>query len=320
MEELPDDYFDRLREAGVVSAKPQYAAEHARWEALNRQYWELRVAGDKRYEDIEADPLWRQYSRGIGTISMFWNMYSDLPPGWAARAVREHPVLLSLLRNREDGYASPGSVRQFQDGIRIIEGWLRDPEIQAQMRDVGMDPSEYEEARALMTQYWELPKEERKAFLEANPLLAKYMIEPDDGEAAKEKGTTVSRGGSTSGGASRGGYSGPSYGGSRSSGPQVNSGVVWQSFSRRMGGSLQQVVGHLAKYWNTGEMSDGVRTYLEKLHKELGGSMSFEEWLQVLRKGYVGTLGDVSVGTPKAPPKARYGGNSGGGIIGRRSI
>ena len=65
----------------------------------------------------------------------------------------------------------------------------------------------------------------------------------------------------------------------------------------------------LSLYWAGTELPPEAMAYLQKLHAELGGSLSFEAWLDALKMGYA-SLGrsnySRSAGSPKAAPRPQY--------------
>ena len=96
----------------------------------------------------------------------------------------------------------------------------------------------------------------------------------------------------------------------------------WNVLKAGVGQDFSSVLRMLIGYWNTGNMSNGVESYLRSLYDKYGGSVSWEDWLLLLRKAWLANSGVfISAGKPKAAPKPRYSNtNSGRGSSGIRRI
>lgn len=284
------------RTFGLPKISPTNEGEFERAMEIEREYWRLRADGDPAYKQLENDPLRKKYFGTSTPKGYFWSYYYDnIPPGWAAKELRDHPAVAIVLD--QDVRYAVAEDSDYDRAIEVMENWLM---FNAdRLAELGFNPKEYDEARQLIKRYYEIPKEnkaERRAFIEANPLLKKYLFKPD------------SAGGRGGGGGSRGGGGG----GGRGPTTRVDSSALWTAFTQRVGGSFATVMRMLVRYWNTGAFP-GVQSeqYLRALHAEVGGGLSFEEWLAALRRiwikrGSQSASGFRSVGKPKAPPRPRY--------------
>ena len=305
-------------EAGLTPVRPEYEQERDQYDALNKAYWASRVAGTSQWEQIEQNPIWKKYSHSSGTVSYFYHQYNEnVPPGWVSYDLSHHPGIKIIRSQKYDPYLSAATIKEYEDGIRLVEGFMNDEELQIVIAENGLDnKEEWPRVKELMNQYYEIPKENkgaRKAFLEVNPLLKKYLKKPKATKAAKAKKAAApkkGRGGLTYGRGTR-----------RVSAPRVDYTQVWSTFQRMLGASMVQVVQGLVPYWNGGKLSAGMEKYLRNLYGRIGGNIGFEKWLEALRLAYIRMAAKApSAGKPGAAPRAYYGGAGAGfeALRGRR--
>jgi len=260
------------REFGLPYVGPPDMEEYAAAEKMNERYWAMRAAGDERYQEIAANPIWQKWFGKATSKSYFWNFYyRSVPPGWVGKELRENPLVQLLLDKGIRNTVASNS--DYDRAVNLMESWLiLNSET---LRDLEYDPAEYEEVRRLMNVFFDLPTNEAKtAFKKANPLLVKYLDKPS--VAAKTK--------------TRGYSSGYGYGGGRvraRAPARVDYRPIWDAFRTRTGQSFITVLRMLTSYWRTGSMTDQVKTYLSSLHAEIGGELSFESWLDALRTAWL---------------------------------
>jgi len=290
--ELQKQSREDKREFGLPYVGPPDMEEYALAEKLNERYWALRQAGDERYQEIAVNPVWQKWFGKATSKSYFWNFYyRSVPPGWVGKELRENPLVQLLL---DKGIRNTvASNTDYDRAVNLMESWLiLNSET---LRDLDYNPAEYEEVRRLMNEFFDLPTNEAKtAFKEANPLLAKYLDKPS--VAAKKITTT------------RGYSSGYGYGGGRARAKppaQVDYRPIWSAFRTRTGQSFITVLRMLTSYWRTGNMTEQVKTYLSSLHAEIGGELSFESWLGVLRTAWLAQSTRRTTGGVRVPPRPK---------------
>lgn len=293
---------------GLPVVGPGNEAEFARAQEIEREYWRLRAAGDERYKELEDNPLRKKWFGTSTSKGYFWTYYYDkIPPGWVAKELRNHPAIQIVL-DRDVRYAVAED-RDYDRAIEVMENWLM---FNADaLSELGFSPEEYEAARALINKYYEIPYEnkgERRAFIDANPLLRKYLYESSSSRTTRSFS-------SQGGGSQRSGYtSKPQTVGGREEveQPVVDYNALWSGFRTAVGESYGAVMRMLVRYWHNGVFA-GPKTeaYLRDLHARVGGGLDFDKWLEVLRRVFEQLRGDRSSGVyttrgPDEPPRPHY--------------
>ncbi len=255
--------------AGLPRVDPPNAEEFAAAQKLNLEYWRLMAAGDQAGADkISADPTYQKWFGLSSAKSYFWNVYYSLPPGPFSSGIRDNN-LVSFIVDKEVSRAVATN-SDYDRASDAVEVWLSENE--NLIEEAGLDPSEYEEVRKLISEYYAIPEEnkaERKQYRQTHPLLQKYF----------DAGSYVS--GSSSSSSSRSGGGGG--GGSSSSSSSSTYQQVWTGLVSRVGASMSSVLRVLVQYWSTGVFPTGSEEYLRKLYAELGGGLTFEAWLAQLK-------------------------------------
>jgi sulfur relay (sulfurtransferase) DsrC/TusE family protein len=254
-------------------------AEYREASKLNQQYWDAKNAGDQETVDaIAANPLYQKWFVGDDYSSLFWAKYRELvPPGWLGKELRDHPAVQLVLD--QDVRKVMATEADFERALQVLE--VGSSMLAEEMEEYGMTPGEWLPIYDLISDYYDIPEEDkagRQAFLKQHPLLEKYLFKPKSSSRS---------GGSSGGGGGRGS--------SRGSGGS-NSQQAWTSFRVKVGANYRTVLEFLTRYWNGAELTASQLTYLQKLHAQVGEGMSFEAWLEALKKAWLSSQGRSSGG------------------------
>ena len=278
-------------------------SEFAKVRELMTAYYEIPAENkEARRQFFAENPLLSKYYAGTSGTGVsgasaakgqFWDLYyAQVPPGPFSKDLKDNPLVAMILN--PDTRTVVVAEAAYARAVGVVQAWVTAN--QEKMTAAGLSPEEYDQVRALIGAYYEIPaenKEARKQFLVDNPLLKKYF---DAGADSTGSGGYGGGGGS--------GWGATTWGGSTA----ANSRQAWVIFRSRVGASLSTVLRMLLYYWSNGSLPGKSDAYLRKLHAELGGGLSFEDWLSALRVGWMasGTAGRISVSKVPAPPKPRY--------------
>lgn len=293
---------------GLPTIATKDAEEWAEAQKINKTYWQAVADGnDIVSQQLEDDPLRLKWFGNNTASSYFWNYYyTTIPPFGFSSALRENPILQTLLTKDTRYIVATNSM--YDKALTVLQTWYEENE-QA-IIDAGLDAEEYQQVRDLYSQYILIPEEDkttRKQFLKDNPLLQKYFnakpgVEETTIATTTETGTekkTTKRATSSKGTGGGRSYSSITY----------NYKETWASLKSMAGQDFSVVLRALIKYWNTGVMSSGAESYLRKLFDVLGGDASWEDWLLSLKRAWLvnsGSSNSIDTSEPKAPPKPEY--------------
>jgi hypothetical protein len=297
--------LSEVKSFGLPHVGPRDEDEWNQARVLNTQYLFLRAEGRQdEANTVRDNPLWKKYFGSVPS-SIFWDTYYEMvPPGGFSKSLRNHPAMQMIL-DKPVRYAM-GTSKDYLRALKVMETWV--DTYAEQMEELGFGPKDFQRVRDLTKQYFSIPQEmrdARKAFLDENPILKRYWdaeaapvdktIEyPDDEESdgtTEKPATQVDKKREYR---RRGRYSPYSGGGRSGGGGGGSSGVsvsdakaIWNDFTRELGGSQGVVVRFLRQYWKGEALTKAQKRYLEKLYAKAETEMEFEEWLEVLKKGYV---------------------------------
>jgi hypothetical protein len=286
---------------GLPIVSPRDEEEYKYAEQLNRLYWEYTMNADPRADAVGNDPIYDKWFGAASPKSYFWYLYYKyVPPGSPGSEVKSNTIVSMILNKETRDIVASNS--DYDRASQFIEGWVEAQGISVE--DVGVLTGEYDRVRTLIEAYTAIPREnteERDAFIEQNPLLKDYLqtrnaaTTSTSGAGTTEK-KTPSTGGSKGGGSY---YYGRGSSGSGSS--RVDYKSTWTAFAGRVGQSLTAALRILSQYWSGAALPPEALAYLQKLHAELGGAVSFEAWLDALKMGYAALSGGSSYGGARVP-------------------
>lgn len=282
------------RDFGLPYVGPPDMQEFEAARKLNQAHWQARAAGNTEVVDaIRRNPLWIKWFATVPS-SIFWdNYYSDIPPGWVSKELRDHPIMKMVLDKNIRN--TVGDTRDYNRAIELMENWLM---LNSQeLFSMGFDPEEYDEVRELSKQYWAIPKEkkdERKAFLKNSPLLQKYLFEPKKAVSRATSGSGGARARSTT--ASR-----------------ANLTNVWSNARTASGGKFNYTVRTLSEWKRAGgKLSPAKLNYLRSIYEKTGSDLDFEAWLELFWQALLAFRVSSTTGTgvrvpskPRLPPRGR---------------
>jgi len=177
------------KDYGLPVVNPRDEEEYEEAKRLNSQYWNLRLAGDPMADVIAADPIYDKWFGAASPKSYFWYLYYEfVPPGAPGKEIRNNTIVKYILDKETSRVVASNS--DYDRASSVIEAWLNEQGIEVE--DFSILSDEFEGVRQLIKLYLEIPKEnveERKAFIEANPILKDYMFEekPSEGGEGEEK-------------------------------------------------------------------------------------------------------------------------------------